>query len=105
MWLSGRALAAQPRSVLGSSPGGCWPFSLSLFLPHNIQIHSYPLQFVFSVVVDDNRSVLQLPLCTRTHTDLTDPATFRDLSKPVGALTEERLLFFQVTWEEMATVG
>ena len=35
-WLSGRALATQARSVLGSTPGGCWPFSL--FSPHYIQI-------------------------------------------------------------------
>ena len=28
-WLSGRALAAQARGVLGSTPGGCRPFSLS----------------------------------------------------------------------------
>ena len=37
LWLSGRALAAQARGVLGSTPGGCWPFSLSsIFVPHNI---------------------------------------------------------------------
>lgn len=28
--------------------------------------------------------------------DLTDPATFRDLSKPVGALNAKRLEFFKV---------
>ncbi len=28
--------------------------------------------------------------------DLTDPATFRDLSKPVGALSAKRLEFFKV---------
>lgn len=28
--------------------------------------------------------------------DLTNPATFRDLSKPVGALNSKRLSFFQV---------
>ena len=36
LWLSGRALVAQARSVLGSTPGGCWLFHLSLFSPHNI---------------------------------------------------------------------
>ena len=34
LWLSGRALAAQVTSVLGLTPGSCWPFPL--FLPHNI---------------------------------------------------------------------
>ena len=29
LWLSGRALAAQARGVLGSTPGDCWIFSLS----------------------------------------------------------------------------
>lgn len=29
--------------------------------------------------------------------DLTDPATFRDLSKPVGALNAKRLSFFKVS--------
>ena len=28
--------------------------------------------------------------------DLTKPDTFRDLSKPIGALNEERLAFFKV---------
>ena len=28
-WLSGRALAAQAKGVLGLTPGGCRPFSLS----------------------------------------------------------------------------
>ena len=34
---------------------------------------------------------------TSPSSDLTDPATFRDLSKPVGALNSERLEFFKVT--------
>ena len=39
-WLSSRALAAQARGVLGSTPGGCQPlFHFPLFAPHNIQIH------------------------------------------------------------------
>ena len=29
--------------------------------------------------------------------DLTNPATFRDLTKPVGALNAKRLQFFQVS--------
>ena len=38
-WLSdcsGRALVAQARGVLGSTPGDCRPFHFSLFSPHNI---------------------------------------------------------------------
>ena len=35
-WLNGRALAAQARGVLGSTPGDCWPFYFPLFWPHNI---------------------------------------------------------------------
>lgn len=31
------------------------------------------------------------------YTDLDDPSTFRDLSKPIGALNEERLAFFKVS--------
>ena len=34
-WLSGRALAAQARGVLGSTPGDCRPFHFPLFSPHN----------------------------------------------------------------------
>lgn len=30
------------------------------------------------------------------YTDLSNPLTFRDLSKPIGALNEERLAFFKV---------
>ena len=33
--------------------------------------------------------------------DLTDPATFRDLSKPVGALEEKRLTFFRERHQSM----
>ena len=33
--------------------------------------------------------------------DLTDPATFRDLSKPVGALEEKRLAFFRERYQSM----
>ena len=35
-WLSGRALAAQARGLLGLIPGNCWLFHFPLFLPHNI---------------------------------------------------------------------
>ena len=35
-WLSGKALAAQARGVLGSTPRGCRLFRFPLFLPHNI---------------------------------------------------------------------
>ena len=42
-WLSGcrcscsdRALVAQARGVLGSTPGNCRPFHFTLFSPHNI---------------------------------------------------------------------
>ena len=31
LWISGRALAAQARGVLGSTPGGCWLFHFPLF--------------------------------------------------------------------------
>ena len=31
------------------------------------------------------------------YTDLNEPSTFRDLSKPIGALNEERLAFFKVS--------
>ena len=34
--LSGRALVAQARGVLGSTPVDCWPFHFPLFLPHDI---------------------------------------------------------------------
>ena len=37
-WLSGRALVAQVRGVLGSTTGGCQPFHFPLFSPHNMQI-------------------------------------------------------------------
>ena len=37
-WLSARALVAQARDVLGSTPGGCWPIHFPLFAPHNISI-------------------------------------------------------------------
>ena len=37
---------------------------------------------------------------TSSSLDLTDPATFRDLSKPVGALTAERLAVFMERHEE-----
>ncbi|XP_064393489.1 protein FAN-like [Halichondria panicea] len=39
---------------------------------------------------------------TSPSLDLTDSATFRDLSKPVGALTPERLKFFQTRYAEMS---
>ena len=39
-WLSGRALVAQPRGVLGSTPGDQWPFPFPLLLPHDI--HLFP---------------------------------------------------------------
>ena len=35
-WLSGMALAPQARGFLGLTPGDCQPFSLPLFLLHNI---------------------------------------------------------------------
>ena len=37
-WLSGRALVAQARGLLGSTPGDCRPFHFPLFSPHNIFI-------------------------------------------------------------------
>ena len=39
----GRPLAAQARGVLGSTPGGCRPFSLSSILmsPHNVHLNSF----------------------------------------------------------------
>ena len=43
--------------------------------------------------------LLIVVLCTRCVlclVDLTNPATFRDLSKPIGALNGERLAFFKV---------
>ena len=36
LWLSGRALVAQARGVLGSTPSSYWPFHFLLFLPPNI---------------------------------------------------------------------
>ena len=36
LWLSGRALAAQARDVLGSTPGDCRLFHFPLSSPHNI---------------------------------------------------------------------
>ena len=33
--------------------------------------------------------------------DLNDPAMFRDLSKPVGALEEKRLAFFRERYQSM----
>ena len=38
--------------------------------------------------------MLSVHVCT--YVDLSNPATFRDLSKPIGALNEERLAFFKV---------
>ena len=43
LWLSARALAAQARGVLGSTPSNCRLFHFPLFLPHNISIHLYIL--------------------------------------------------------------
>ena len=37
-WLSGRALVAQTRGVLGPTTGGCQPFHFPLCSPHNMQI-------------------------------------------------------------------
>ena len=36
VWLSARALAAQARGALGSTPGDCQLFHFTLFSPHNI---------------------------------------------------------------------
>ncbi len=38
---------------------------------------------------------------TSSSLDLNDPATFRDLSKPVGALEEKRLAFFRDRYQSM----
>ena len=38
LWLSGRALAAQARGVVGLTIGGYQPFHFPLFLPHNMQM-------------------------------------------------------------------
>ena len=38
---------------------------------------------------------------TSSSLDLNDPATFRDLSKPVGALEEKRLAFFKDRYQSM----
>ena len=38
---------------------------------------------------------------TSASLDLNDPATFRDLSKPVGALEEKRLAFFRDRYQSM----
>ena len=35
-WLSGRALVAKARGVLGSTSSSCWPFHFLLYLPHDI---------------------------------------------------------------------
>ena len=35
LWLSGRALAAQVRGVLGSTPGGCQPFHFASYNTYN----------------------------------------------------------------------
>ena len=50
-WLSGRALAAQARGVLGLTPGDCQPFH---FPPHNIS------KFIFSSVRQDALSSVYL---------------------------------------------
>ena len=36
--------------------------------------------------------------------DLTSPGTFRDLSRPIGALNQERLEFFRTRYAEMSEV-
>ena len=41
---------------------------------------------------------------TSRHLDLTDPQTFRDLSKPIGALNPVRLEEFRKRYEEMKEV-
>jgi hypothetical protein len=38
---------------------------------------------------------------TSESLDLNDPATFRDLSKPVGALNEKRLQFFRERYDSL----
>ncbi len=38
---------------------------------------------------------------TSSSLDLNNPATFRDLSKPVGALNEKRLQFFKERYDSL----
>lgn len=38
---------------------------------------------------------------TSSSLDLNDPATFRDLSRPVGALEDKRLAFFKDRYQSM----
>ena len=94
------------RIQLGIEPG---TFFIGKYSQSNIV--EIPITIFFSVVAPPTKSlgtrlvwlwmVMYCSyLCASAHTDLTDAATFRDLSKPVGALSEDRLLFFQVTWEE-----
>ena len=48
-WLSGRALVALARGVLGSIPGDCRLFHFPLFSPHNsftVDLHIGLLYFV-----------------------------------------------------------
>ena len=54
--LSGRALAAQARGVLGLTPGGCQPFHFPLFSPHNINLFIHHNIFIPSLHL--------VPLCT-----------------------------------------
>ena len=62
------------------------PLICTLFSQH---LHRYP---VFPWVLSDY---------TSKELDLNDPSVYRDLSKPIGALDEERLRLFRVCRERV----
>ena len=80
------------------SPAYCRTYLNQIYL--SIFIQYYPFHFltlhhqypVFPWVLSDY---------TSRNLDLSSPASFRDLSKPIGAVNDERLLFFRERFRDM----
>uniref|UniRef100_A0A1X7TFA0 EGF-like domain-containing protein n=1 Tax=Amphimedon queenslandica TaxID=400682 RepID=A0A1X7TFA0_AMPQE len=74
------------------------------------EISNYDYLMFLNFVADQSfNDIMQYPVLpwiladyTSTTLDLTKPDTFRDLSKPIGALNEERLAFFKDRYAEMS---
>ena len=65
-WLSGRALAAQARGVLGSTPSDCRLFHFSLFSPHNIYYFQCEAR-CFQILVSDKETLPNMLWILRTR--------------------------------------
>ena len=71
----------------------------------DIYMYNYVPSFLSPASLSDRsfNDIMQYPVMpwviadyTSDNLDLSDPATFRDLKKPIGALNEERLQFYKV---------